>query len=123
MAKIRAISLPAKTPGMWGTDWRHGLSSEGKFDSALGKTIYSEKHRDKVLESKGLIRESDLPKDFIENSQSKISERIAEQDKLAESYSKVLAETGDATKAMTETFTAESCLDGTLDSIYDTNLI
>lgn len=122
IVKTRTITMPAKTADAWNGRWNEGLRGSGTWDPALRTTIYSEKHRDQVLESKGLIRESDLRPGFIEDNQAKIAERDAEQDALAAQYQKVLAETGDAEKAMTETFTAEKCLDGTLDKTYSTEL-
>jgi hypothetical protein len=47
-------------------------------------------------------------------------DKLAEQDRLTDTYnSKVKEYGGDKTRAMTETFTTEACLDGSLHETFD----
>jgi hypothetical protein len=46
--------------------WADGLSHKTYYDPKLGQTIYGEAHKEQVLKARGLVRESDLPKGFIE---------------------------------------------------------
>jgi len=117
---VRIISLPAKTASLWNSGWNSGLSGQGVFSHALGRKVHSKREEAQILESKGFVSEKDLAPHWFEDAQAKKLEKAAEQDKLTEKYNSKVAEYGgDKIKAMTETFTAESCLDGTLDSIYD----
>jgi hypothetical protein len=116
----RLISLPAKTASLWNGGWNAGLDSQGVWSHALGKKVSSKREEAKILESKGFVSENDLRPHWFEDEQQKKLEKAKEQDKLTETYlSKCKEYGGDASRAIVETFTAEACLDGSLDKIYD----
>ena len=77
------ISKPAKMASQW-ADWQRGLDSHGKYDPALGQTIYGETHRDEVLEARGLVRESDLPTNWVADRMEKQANYEAHQDKRSD---------------------------------------
>jgi len=115
----RLISLPAKTATLWNGGWNAGLDSQGVYSHALGKKVHSKREEATILEKKGFVSERDLRPHWFEDNMEKKLQKAKEQDKLTETYNSKVAEYGgDKMRAMTETFTAESCLDGTLDNIY-----
>ena len=121
MAMVKLISLPAKTASLWGVDWRDGLSSN-QFSHALGRKVTSKREEAKILQERGFVSENDLGKDWFDNTQAKQLEKFQEQDRRTETYTKTLAETGSKEMAIEKAFPAHECLDGTLDSIYDTSI-
>jgi len=60
------------------SDWQRGLSGAGAHDRNLNCTVYGEKHRDEILKTRGLVRESDLPKHYIEDKMTE-NERITKK--------------------------------------------
>jgi putative FmdB family regulatory protein len=116
----KLVSLPAKTATLWNDGWNAGLSGQGVFSHALGKKVHSKREESTILESKGFVSERDLAPHWWEDQQAKKIERLKEQDKLTETYNGKVAEYGgDKIRAMTETFTTEKCLDGTLHKTFD----
>ena len=88
------ISRIAHTPSNWGSEWRRGLSGSAKYDGGLGTMVYDENHRDALLAERGWIRESDLPKHYVEDqleAKEKEAEQLRKDDEFAES---VLADLG-----------------------------
>ena len=61
------MSAFAYTPNAWACEWRRGLDGGSTYDPVLREHIYSEKHRDEILAAKNLVRESDLPKGWVED--------------------------------------------------------
>lgn len=113
-------SLVAKTASLWNASWNKGLSGQGVFSTALGKTVHSRREEAKILESKGFVSERDLAPHWFEDKQAEKLEKIKEQDRLTDTYnSKVKEYGGDKIRAMTETFTTEACLDGSLHNTFD----
>jgi hypothetical protein len=47
------------------SSWTEGLSHTTYYDKNLQTTIYGEAHKERVLTARGLVREKDLPKNFI----------------------------------------------------------
>ena len=109
----KQMSLVAKTPGGWNSGWTDGLDGYGKYDPGLGMTITSERHRDRELEKRGLVRESDLGDGWFEKEQAKRKAKAAKDEANAQRYEANLKKfDGDTTKAMVETFTAKDILAG-----------
>ena len=115
----KQVSMPAKTPGAWNSGWTDGLSGYAQYDNGLGMNIYSEKHRDRELEKRGWIRESDLGgDDWWERETSKRKEQVKKDQENADRYQANLKKfDGDKAKALTETYPAKECLAGTFDRI------
>jgi hypothetical protein len=110
--------LIAKTAQAWHSNWSDGLSHT-YFSKALGRQVANQREEAKILSKAGFVSERDLPKYWFEDKQSKIVEKRAAQDQLAETYASKLAEGKSKETAIAETFTAEKCLSGELDSVYD----
>ena len=116
----RAVSLPAKTATLWNDGWNSGLSGQGIYSHALGKKVHSRREEENIMKAKGFVGEKDLAPHWWEDQQEKKRQKLAEQDKLTETYnSKVSEYGGDKIRAMTETFTTEACLDGSLIKTFD----
>tara|TARA_R110000822_G_scaffold20605_10_gene65930 strand:- start:567 stop:1043 length:477 start_codon:yes stop_codon:yes gene_type:complete len=117
-AMVKLISMPAKTANAWHGNWTDGLDST-YYSSALGRKVANKREEAKILESRGFIAESDLGTDWMERKGAEVVQKRNAQDAKTEIYNKVLAETGDAAKAVETAFPARECLDGTLDKLYD----
>ena len=117
-AMVKLVSLPAKTANAWHGNWTDGLSHT-YYSRALGKQVANKREEAKILESRGFVAESDLGKDWIERKQAEVVEKRNAQDAKTVVYNKVLAETGDAAKAVQTAFPANECLDGSLNNLYD----
>jgi len=60
------VELTARMSTSWTVEGVTSIGGiHGHWDSGLGQRVYSEKQRDKLLDSRGFIRESELPKHFI----------------------------------------------------------
>ncbi len=118
----KEVTAPAKTATLWNAGWNAGLDGCGVFSKALGSKVANRREEEKILESKGFISESELGQHWFEDNQAKMSEKWKAQDALSDNYKKMIAEGHSPETAISETFTAEKCLDGTLDSIYDTKI-
>lgn len=116
---IKLVSMPAKTATLWNGGWNAGLSSTGFYSPSVGAKVSSKREEAMIMEKKGFVPESDLPKFWWEDQSEKQAEKYKAQEALTEKYKSILAETGDKEAAVSQTFTAESCLDGTLDAIYN----
>ena len=117
-AMLKMVSMPAKTANAWHGNWTDGLDSN-YYSSALGRKVSNKREEAKILESRGFIAESDLGVGWMERKGAEVVQKRNAQDAKTEIYNKVLAETGDAAKAVEEAFPARECLDGTLDKLYD----
>lgn len=116
----KMVSLPAKTASLWNSGWNKGLDGQGVYSVALGKKVHSRREEAKILEAKGFVSEADLAPHWWEDQQAKKLEKIVEQDRLTNLYnSKVTEYGGDKIRAMTETFTTEACLDGSLHETFN----
>lgn len=116
----KMVSLPAKTASLWNSGWNKGLDGQGVYSVALGKKVHSRREEAKILEAKGFVSEADLAPHWWEDQQAKKLEKIVEQDRLTNLYnSKVTEYGGDKVRAMTETFTTEACLDGSLHETFN----
>jgi len=116
----KMVSLPAKTASLWNSGWNKGLDGQGVYSVALGKKVHSRREEAKILEDKGFVSETDLAPHWWEDQQAKKMEKIKEQDRLTNLYnSKVTEYGGDKVRAMTETFTTEACLDGSLHETFN----
>ena len=82
----------AYTPNSWGVEWRRGMTGGASYDPYLGATIYSEKHRDEILRQRGLVRESDLPKGWIDDQNEKKVKFDEWQDERADQFQNLLDE-------------------------------
>ena len=71
----KVVSVPARMAEQW-AEFPNGVN--GRFSPGLGTRVYNRKHEDKILKEKGLVRESDLGRDFVERKIDKIeSDAIA----------------------------------------------
>ena len=114
----RLPSIPARTSMGWHGGWTDGMSHT-YFSKALGRQVANVREESKILESRGFVNERDMGKHWFEDQQSKIVDKRKAQDELSNTYQSKLAEGKDAATAITETFTAEKCLSGELDRVYD----
>ena len=89
------------------------------YSKALGRNVANAREESKILQSRGFINERDLAPHWFEDQQAKIVEKRKAQDDLSNTYHSKLAEGKDAATAIAETFTAEKCLSGELDRVYD----
>jgi hypothetical protein len=113
-------SVVAKTASLWNDGWNSGLDGQGVYSQALGKKVHSRREEAKILEAKGFVSEADLAPHWWEDQQAKKLEKIKEQDRLTDTYNSKVAEYGgDKIRAMTETFTTEKCLDGSLHETFN----
>jgi len=104
----KMVSMPAKTGALWG-DTTFGIN--GKFNAGLGTSIISRAHEDSILKQRGLVRETDLPRDFYESHTTKLREEKVKLDKDANTYlANVKKFGGDKAKAVVETFPAHQML-------------
>jgi predicted nucleic acid-binding Zn ribbon protein len=102
---VKRFSLPAKTAGMWASDWRDGMSGAGFYSPSLGKMVGSSYHERKIMESKGFIAESDMGAGFIDRHIEKKAEAVSKTH--VENLTKF---GGDKIRAVSETFPAHEML-------------
>ena len=113
---LRIPSLPAKTPGLWHAGWSNGLDG-GEWSASLGKKVANKHEEAKEMKKRGFIPESDLGAGWIEKTQEKLASKWQSQAELSNQYQENL-KTMTKEDAIANTFTAEKCLDGTYDDIY-----
>jgi hypothetical protein len=120
---IPTVTVPAKTATLWNGGWNSGLSGQGFYSHSVGGKVHSRRDEANIMAKKGFAPESDLPKHWFEDRQAELIEKRQAQEALTNTYiNKVTEYGGDKVRAMSETFDAKSCLDGTLDKIYDTTI-
>lgn len=108
---VKRFSMPAKTAGMWASDWRDGMSGAGYYSPSLGKTVGSSYHERKIMESKGFIAESDMAPGFIDKHIEKKAEEAAKAERVSQTYIDNLTKFGgDKIRAVSETFPAHEML-------------
>jgi len=112
-----ATTTPAKTPGLWG-DQTGTYGASGYYSKSLGAYCQSKSAEEKIMASRGFIREADLPKDIWEKNASDYREKSAKADSIADEYSKAI-KVMPKEKAIAEVFNTERCLSGELDTIYN----
>ncbi len=120
-AMIIPCTTPAYTPSAWNAGWTTGMD-HALYSKALGRKVSSRREEEKILNDAGFVCETDLGKDWIENTANKKAEQMAQQDAKHDLYNTILAETGDEVKAVEAAFPAHECLDGTLDALYDESI-
>lgn len=101
----RLVSSPARTATLWG-DTPFGIN--GHYDRGLGTRVTSFKHTDKILEQRGLVRESDLGGDmYIERQMDAAAEERKKHKAVVTEYAANIQKfDGDKGLAMAETFPA-----------------
>jgi len=108
---VKRFSLPAKTAGMWASDWRDGMSGAGFYSPSLGKMVGSSYHERKIMESKGFVAESDMGHGFIDRHIEKKAEEAAKAEAVSKTYIDNLTKFGgDKIRAVSETFPAHEML-------------
>lgn len=113
------ITAPAHTPSGWGDmTGRYGVN--GYFSKALGAYTDSPEAERKIMEKRGFIRESDLPKNYWEDETSRRLGLMREQDKITEQYKELLSSGHTKEEAIAETFSTEKIMSGELDRIWGT---
>ena len=110
------ISVVAKTPGGWHGNWSAGMSHT-MFSKALGRNVANVWEEAKEMNRRGFVNETDLGKDFVANTQMKLSNQWDAQEKLTQEFQNA-CKTMSKEDAIVNTFTAEKCLSGELDNIY-----
>ena len=114
-------SVVAKTASLWNDSWNAGLSGQGYYSPALGGYVHNERELEKIMKQRGFVSERELGSDYVEKKESAIKDQYAAQDKLHAEYASVLKENGgNKEDAMSKVFTAEKCLSGEIDKIYNT---
>jgi hypothetical protein len=68
------------------SDWQRGLSGAGQHDKALNQVVYGERHRDEILQRRGLVREQDLPKHWVEDAKDQQMKQNEQLDKDADKF-------------------------------------
>lgn len=120
ISMIKMMPLLAKTATLWNSGWNSGLDGQGIYSHALGKKVHNRREEAKIMEARGFVSESDLAPHWWEDQIAKKEAKVAEQDRLTQTYNdKVTEYGGDKIRAMTETFTTEACLDGSLHDTFD----
>jgi hypothetical protein len=120
ISMIKMMPLLAKTATLWNGGWNSGLDGQGIYSHALGKKVHNRREEAKIMEARGFVSESDLAPHWWEDQVAKKEAKVAEQDRLTQTYNdKVTEYGGDKIRAMTETFTTEACLDGSLHDTFD----
>lgn len=115
------VTVPAKTASLWNDGWNAGLSGQGYYSPALGGYVHNERELEKIMKQRGFVSERELGSDYVEKKESAIKDQYAAQDKLHAEYASVLKENGgNKEDAMSKVFTAEKCLSGEIDKIYNT---
>ena len=110
------MSVVAKTPGGWHSNWSEGMSHT-MYSKALGRRVANVWEENKEMNRRGFVNETELGKNFVADTQERISSHWAAQDELNKQFldnMKVMT----PEDAVTKTFTAEKCLSGELDKIY-----
>jgi len=115
------VSVIAKTPGAWHGNWSEGMSHT-MFSKALGRNVANVWEEAKEMNKRGFVNETDLGKDFVANTQEKLSNHWSAQDDLSRQYQENL-KTMSKEDAIVNTFTAEKCLSGELDNTYSQPLV
>tara|TARA_R100001463_G_scaffold40367_1_gene85699 strand:- start:4034 stop:4552 length:519 start_codon:yes stop_codon:yes gene_type:complete len=75
-------------------DWQRGLSGFGDYDRHLGQVVYGEKHRDEILKARNLVRESDMPKNWVADTHEKGMANNAKLDKESDEFFDAMKEYG-----------------------------
>jgi hypothetical protein len=109
-------SLPAKTPGAWHGNWSEGLSSN-QYSAALGRKVANTYEEAKIMKAKGFIPESDLGHNWVANTQEKLNNHWKAQEDYSIKFKENM-KTMSPEDAVAATWTAQECLDGTVDNIY-----
>ena len=120
-AMRKQMPLVAKTATAWSGNWTEGMSHT-YYSKALGRKVANKREEERILNEAGFVSEAELGEGWMERKQSEIREKHEAQDAKSDLYQSVLAETGDAVKAVEAAFPAHECLDGTLDNLYDTKV-
>lgn len=68
------------------SSWQEGLSHQTYYDRNLKQTIYGEAHKERVLKARGLVRESDLPKNWVADRMASQLERQEIADKESDHF-------------------------------------
>jgi putative FmdB family regulatory protein len=115
----RKITAPAHTPSGWGDmTGRYGVN--GFFSKALGAYTDSPEMERKIMEKRGFIRESDLPKNYWEDETARRLGLMREQDKITEEYKGLLSAGHSKEEAIAQTFSTDRIMSGELDRIWGT---
>tara|TARA_R110002020_G_scaffold5598_1_gene23100 strand:- start:3801 stop:4307 length:507 start_codon:yes stop_codon:yes gene_type:complete len=68
------------------SSWQEGLSHQTYYDRNLKQTIYGEAHKERVLKARGLVRESDLPKNWVADRMASQLEQQEKADKESDHF-------------------------------------
>lgn len=111
----QCLPLLQRTPGMWGDQMgKHGVN--GVYDRGLGAVYYSNKERERIAKSKGLVAVNDISENYLEDVEDRHrAEKLKDEARISRYLSNVRKFGGDTIRAMTETFPAKQCLAGDFD--------
>lgn len=96
-----------------------GAEGTGYFSKALGREVGSKRQEEKIMNANGYIAESDLPSHYWEDQTEIRKEKIYRQETEVRAIEEQLKLGVDLGEAIANTFSAERCLSGELDEIYD----
>jgi hypothetical protein len=72
--------------------WQEGLSHQTYYDRNLKQTIYGEAHKERVLKARGLVRERDLPKNWVIDKMEAQQKAQAKADAESDHFFKKMVE-------------------------------
>ena len=105
------VSMMAKTRNAWGATMG-GVN--GVYDQGLGCYYSNMRERDEIAAAQGVIPLDNFSKHFIEDETQRRYDNAAAKDGVMKEYQdNIIKFDGNEEKAMTETFPANECLEGT----------
>ena len=112
-------SDPAHTPRNKGFHILGAETGVGYWSNALGREVGSKAEEEKIMNANGYIREGDLPQHFWEDETNRRREIIRKQEDEVQQLQLHIENGSTMEEAIQKTFTAERCLSGELDDIYE----
>ena len=74
------------------SSWQEGLSHQTYYDRNLKQNIYGEAHKERVLKARGLVRESDMPKNWAADKMVSQTEAQEKADKESDHFFEKMVE-------------------------------
>jgi len=88
------------------------------YSIALGKKVANVYEEAKEMNRRGFVNETDLRKDFVEDTESRLAEKWKKQEDISNEYKaacKIMSEE----EASAQVFSGRRCLSGEFDDVYD----
>ena len=96
-----------------------GAEGTGYFSKALGREVGSKRQEEKIMNANGYIAESDLPSHFWAEETERRQNKLMEQEREVLRIEEHINNGVEMGEAIAKVFSAERCLSGELDEIYD----